>query len=188
MRIRKSVPEGYKTKARFSTTTNSCSPFRVEGSLHRNYSSAGLLPYCGIIKTGNLEQEQQPPQVDDLPPLDFYCDDDGFPSSQESILSETPSGNRFGSLPLLVNNNKRTYDHQEELSPSHPDPLRSHPFGNMSATYAVALRPMLQPKTRKARPVGEKVVKYQEGEGMDVDDFEEAPFLHFDSDMEDEHF
>lgn len=186
MRIRKSVPEGYKTKPKSPPSRTSYSPFRVEGGLHRSYSSAGLLPYCGILKTGNLDQERIP-QVDDVPPLDFYDDDDGFPSSQESILSEPSFGDRFGSLPLLVNSNKRPFDEQEELSPTHPDPLRSHPFGSPTTTRMMALRPMLQPRTRKTRPMAEKVVEDQE-EFMDVDDFGEAGFLQYEDAMGSEEF
>jgi len=187
MRIRKSVPEGYKTKPKAPTSSNSYAPFHVDGSLHRSYSPAGLLPYCGILKTGNLEQGPTPLQ-DDVPRLDFSNDDDAFPSSQESILSDVPPGDRFASLPLLVNSNKRPHDEQEELNPTHPDPLRSHPFGNANATHVMALRPMLQPKTRKAQPVSETIRKGQGGEGMDLDDFEEAGFLRFEDAMRDEEF
>ena len=187
MRIRKSVPEGYRTKPKPPTTSNSYAPFRIDGSLHRSYSPAGLLPYCGILKTGNLEQGPTPLQ-DDVPRLDFSNDDDAFPSSQESILSDVSSGDRFASLPLLVNSNKRPYDEKQELSPTHPDPLRSHPFGNANATHVMALRPMLQPKTRKARPASLIVPKDQGGEGMDVDEFEEAGFLMFEDAMRDDGF
>lgn len=189
MRIRKSVPEGYKTKPKVLSTSNSYSPLRVDGSLHRNYSPAGLLPYCGIFKTGNLEQEPTPLQ-DDVPPLDCSNDDDALPSSQESILSDIPLGlgDRFASLPLLVNDNKRPYDEQEEPSPTHPDPLHSHPSGNANATHFMALRPMLQPKTRKVRPVREESLKDQGEEGMDVDEFEEVEFLRFEDAMREVEF
>lgn len=187
MRIRKSVPEGYKTKPEVFSTSNSYGPLRVDGSLHRNYSPVGLLPYCGIFKTGNLEQEPTPLQ-DDVPPLDCSIDDDAFPSSQESIQSEIPLGDRFASLPLLVNGNKRPYDEQEEPSPTHPDPLHSHPSGNTNATHVMALRPMLQPKTRKVWPVRERRLKDQGEDGMDVDEFEEAEFLRFEDAMRDAEF
>ena len=186
MRIRKSVPEGYKTRPKSPPTTNSYSPFRVEGNLHRSYSSTGLLPYCGILKTGNIEQEQTP-SFDDLPPLISHDEDDGgFPSSQESTLSVVSSGDRYAALPLLVNSNKRLYDEQEQLSPSHPDPLRSSPLFDTDTSCLMALRPMLQPKTRKAPPIGDRLVKTRQGEDMDIDDFGEAEFLEYRSDLEDE--
>lgn len=187
MRIRKSVPEGYKTKSKVLSTSNSYGPFRVDGSLHRSYGPAGLLPYCGISKTGNLEQGPAPPQ-DELPPLDFSNDDDGFSSSQESILYDAPPGDRFASLPLLVNSNKRPYDEQEELGPAHSDPLRSHPVGNANSTHLMALRPLLQPKTRKGRPQREASLKDWGEEGMEVDDFEDADFLRLGDVMGDEYF
>ena len=186
MRVRKSVPEGYKTRPKSPTNTNGYGPFRVEGNLHRSYSSTGLLPYCGTLKVGNLEQEQTP-SFDDLPPLISYDDDDGgFPSSQESTFSEASSGNRYAALPLLVNSNKRLYDEQEQLSPLHPDPLRSSPLFDTDTSRIMALRPMLQPKTRKAPPMDDRVVKIRQGEDMDVDDFGEAEFLENGSDLEDE--
>lgn len=184
MRIRKSVPEGYKTKPKQPPPIHHHGSFRVENNLHRDCCPTGLLPYCGILKTGNLEQEQTP-QVDDLPPLDFDDDDGGFPSSQESSTSEMSSGDRYAALPLLANCNKRPYDDQEQLSPVHPDPLRSHPFGRIDDTFLMARRPMLQPKTRKARPVTEMVAKNSR-EVMDLDDFVEADFLRFEHNMDEE--
>ena len=183
MRIRKSVPEGYKTKAKASAITTTYKPFSVDGSLHCNYSSfSGLLPYCDLLKTGN--HQEQPTEVDDLPPLQFDDDDSGFPSSQESVTSNVPSGDRYGALTLLVNSNKRPLEDQELLSPVHPDPLRSHPLGDAGSRQTMGLRPMLQPKTRKARLIDEKVVGNQRDEIMDIDDFEEANFLSFEDDME----
>lgn len=187
MRIRKSVSEGYRNIPKSPRTTLTYGASRIEDSSHRNYSPAGLLPYCGILKTGNFEQGTTPLQ-DDLPPLDFANDNDGVPSSQETTLSEVSVGDRYALLPLLVNSNKRPYDEQEELSPTHPDPLRSHPSRPMSDSRMMALRPMLQPKTRKVRPVGENSIKDQEDEDMDVDGFEEAKFLRFEDAMGNEVF
>ena len=183
MRIRKAVPEGYKTSPK-TLFSNSYGSFRVDGSLHRNYSSAGLMPYCGILKTGNLEPQ---PSEADVPPLDFGPGDSDFPSSQESALSETSMGGRFDALPLLVNSNKRLYE-DDGPSPVHPDPLRSNPIHGSPAARDMALRPILQPKTRKAVSVGGGMLKEQEVEVMDVDDFEDATFLNYENMIEDEEF
>lgn len=52
----------------------------------------------------------------------------------------------------------------------------------------MALRPMLQPKTRKVWPVRERRLKDQGEDGMDVDEFEEAEFLRFEDAMRDAEF
>ncbi|KAL8822487.1 MAG: hypothetical protein Q9191_006779 [Dirinaria sp. TL-2023a] len=235
MRIRKAVPEGYKTvsKPHYSSTnsnnnlppppapTNDASSSRISSPPHtsnNNNRINTLLPYCGILKTGNLETYQHHQQEEtnshsysySLPPLDFSApaggeDSEFWPSSQESDPSTIPP-QRFDTLPLLVNTNKRLFeeggeDDDSDVRPPllasviHPDPLRSNPF--LSAVAAgrreqeVGLRPMLQPRTRKE--VGRKKEQVEivmgdgdgdgaEGFGMEFEcdfDFGEAPFLRF---------
>ena len=188
MRIRKAVPEGYKTSPKPPCPhSDDDGSLRAAGSSRRSCNPIGLIPYCGILKTGNLEQEDH---ENDVPPLDYGLGDSDFPSSQESTISETSAGGGFDALPLLVNSHKRLYEEDDEASPFvHPDPLRSNPITGALALRDIALRPMLQPKTRKPMAGGERMLKEEpEVEVMDVDDFGDAAFLCFEDMIGDEDF
>jgi hypothetical protein len=90
MRIRKSVPEGYKTvpKGPLSACAsyNSTTPNDLIPS-HRSF--AELAPYCGILKTGNLAVQSMPDSAPFSMGLSMAVDDqpDSLPSSQESNSS-----------------------------------------------------------------------------------------------------
>lgn len=100
MRIRKSVPEGYKTKRKMADSA-AIAPGGSSTAEDMNTSDrpspqgyTGLVPYCGILKVGGYAAQPIPvPTEEDLPPLHF--DDDqwssSFPSSQESNTSSVAS-------------------------------------------------------------------------------------------------
>ncbi|OJD24044.1 hypothetical protein ACJ73_04594 [Blastomyces percursus] len=84
MRVRKSVPEGYKT------TTATKTVFHISHTT----SYAELAPFCGVLKTGNLAVQTSPaPTLDrhqTMHALDEEWDKGSIPSSsQESIDSST---------------------------------------------------------------------------------------------------
>ncbi|EEQ89873.1 hypothetical protein RJZ56_002656 [Blastomyces dermatitidis] len=89
MRVRKSVPEGYKT----TTATKSVFHISYTGSPSAT-SYAELAPFCGVLKTGNLAVQTSPgPTLDrhqTMHALDVEWDKGSIPSSsQESIDSST---------------------------------------------------------------------------------------------------
>ena len=173
MRVRKSVKEGYQNTPKHSKVDIE----QDDGSIRSNGGSQGLLPYCGILRTGNIQQEYhlQPWEQEDIPALNW--DRDGFPSSQESAASistvaSTTSPKGMG---------KRCYEDEDD-DYHHlvlPSPLRSHPPQQSILPYTNALRPMLQPKTRKVSRKPQAKDIQESTPMMDIDDFEEAGFLRF---------
>lgn len=91
MRIRKSVPEGYKTTPKSSifmdarpVANTSSRPAAIDarsGYGCNNTGFAELAPYCGILKTGGLAVQSFPSVPGDDPW-------ESFPSSQESFASD----------------------------------------------------------------------------------------------------
>lgn len=144
-----------------------------------------MVPYCGVLWTGNLRQEEQREDAnqDGVPALDW--DTDEFPSSQESAAS-VPS---VASLPLCLPGKalgKRCHEDEDGVNLLLPNPPRSHPPQQTSLPHMNALRPMLQPKTRK--PSQGTMVKglHESSHAIDIDDFEEATFLRFEDCIEQE--
>lgn len=210
MRIRKSVPEGYKT-----SLTSKISNFfldSVSGAVaepeattpHGGRSTTGfaeLAPYCGIMKTGGLAVQAFPPSSH------ASSDPYSLPSSQESAFSTD-------SMPA-ANPNKRALDESEdeettniwdESNPLSPD-FRvkgthrrgsSYPFSHtrmpnfntllaMSNPTNTPSRPLARPKTRLKRPdLGQEnafamsMVGHMEG----LEEFEDAAFLRRREDVE----
>ncbi|OHF03185.1 ribonucleotide reductase inhibitor [Colletotrichum orchidophilum] len=199
MRIRKSVPEGYKTGSYSSfklwtdatdrrtpvvrTTTTS-----IASSSHRNRNAAAasqreLLPFCGINKVGGLSSQPVHSSDDDeyeddgggVPGLDEMP---GLCSSQESVESveSTASDGR---------SKKRFFADEESDEPvqmwadraawleGEVSPRSLAPSGWANA------RPLAVPRKSRRKPS-------QGQENVVVDDFEEADFLVTpDTDMSD---
>ncbi|KEY73151.1 hypothetical protein S7711_04899 [Stachybotrys chartarum IBT 7711] len=172
MRVRKSVPEGYKTgtTSAFKLWTDSTVPSSTTrpSSLTTRRISRELLPFCGINKVGGLDTqpEFQDDEDDDVPPLDTLPE---LTMSQES----THSTDSIGS------SRKRLLDEEDEAVPlawHHPKrldgdlgarSLTPSPFGN-SRLIAV-------PRSRVR-----KSVSFKDQENMALDeDFDEAEFLVF---------
>ncbi|KAK2809316.1 hypothetical protein FQN50_003958 [Emmonsiellopsis sp. PD_5] len=127
MRVRKSVPEGYKT------TTPKPSPYaytHVPAPITSNTTATSytntttytqLAPFCGVLKTGNLAVQvfPQAEQVIHNPPLDEEWDKGSIPaSSQDSVDSYTYT------IPP-PNPNKRSFD-QDDAADSDSDDLEEY--------------------------------------------------------------
>ncbi|KAJ9155595.1 hypothetical protein NKR23_g1893 [Pleurostoma richardsiae] len=102
MRVRKSVPEGYKTGSAYSgfslwADAAASSHHNNNGGTPLSVAPRELLPFCGIHKVGGLSAQ---PDFDAAPPLpvDVFTNplpalDDvpGLTSSQESVESNVPT-------------------------------------------------------------------------------------------------
>lgn len=178
MRIRKSVLEGYQTQRISSyslpTTYNNITPERNSVTPSRGFT--GLVPYCGILKIGGHDTQPSPPSEEDLPPLQFDCNDWGLLSSQESKAS-SDSLQPVLTIPMVSSHKRRHEDEDDELDVElRPVSPRSYPpFSHTRMPNLDQLRPIALPKTRK-KPVLEPL-ELRESEMIDVVDFEEADFL-----------
>ncbi|EHK45876.1 hypothetical protein TRIATDRAFT_292134 [Trichoderma atroviride IMI 206040] len=166
MRVRKSVPEGYKTTgtSAFKLWTDSTRPGEVKASSQMTSTgkpasavSRELLPFCGINKVGGLDTQPEfiyddgdieIPALDEIPELSM---------SQESTDSVENGLSR-----------KRFYDEQDDLQVQNWD-------GDDAGSY----RAIAVPHSRIKKS---SVFKGIDQENMAVDgdeDFEDASFLGF---------
>ena len=168
MRVRKSVPEGYKTigHSAFKLWTDNTPISNGAPTATMRASSRELLPFCGINKVGGLDS--QAPFVDDLPDLDAVPE---LTMSQESVESNPGEPSR-----------KRYYSDDEEddrptvwVPNSNWDDTPVSP--RSSAPMQGNARVMAVPKSRIRKSVSFHEVG-QENMAVD-DDFEEADFLVF---------
>lgn len=176
MRVRKSVPEGYKTTScDASKQTNQkhrSSAAVITRGLHNNNYRGGfaeLTPYCGILKVGGYDSQPLPRTMEAIEPPQIGNDDCDFVSSQESnsstdtILTE-PS-------PTNSANKKRPFQDEDFL-------------GNVAGWEDEEMLPatarfMAVPKTRRKWPATTTLRKVDVGEDQEniANDFEEADFL-----------
>ena len=183
MRVRKSVPEGYKTKQKMF-----CDPSKPFGAStsrsNRNQSASasfnGLLPYCGTLKVGGYESQLPVPEETDLPPLQSDSDDWGFPSSQESYVSTISNTSLIAPAHVPIettsSNKRRREDADEEDLDLESQPVspRSRPISHTRMPNLNDIRTIALPKSRrKVFQAGE----IEESEMVDVGDFGEAAFL-----------
>lgn len=195
MRVRKSVPEGYKTGTYsgfklWSDTSDHGDPVvrttKAAGTLNNSTSTTTrrsaaaqleLMPFCGINKVGGLasqpahssEEEDCVPSLDDMP---------GLTSSQETVesvedtASDPRSKKRFfadedtdGPVQVWTS---RTASLESELGPR-----------SLTASGWANARPFAVPRKSRRKPDVEQ-------ENLVVDDFDEADFLVSpDADMSD---
>lgn len=182
MRVRKSVPEGYKTGqlySGFSLWSDSPSADTTVPQPTNPYTTrtGELAPFCGINKIGGLStQPSAVPELDDLP---------GLTSSQDSIASEFDAARPF-------NHRKRLYSVDETAEEDVPSafengtwvarnewvdgecsPRSLNPVGWENA------RVMAVPKGRRKGGVNgqENAMVNVGGAGAGLEDFEEAEFL-----------
>lgn len=181
MRIRKSVSEGYQNTSQSTKPSQISDWVRSDEGSQLSHGPMGLIPYCGILRTGNLRHEGYNLDGD----RDKDCDVDDFLSSQESEASTIPAPGGFLDPPAKAVG-KRCYEDEDSESLLHPNPLGSHPPQQVDLPCASALRPILQPKTRKVSRVTAAREMKEYYNMMDVDDFGEASFLHFEDCMEQE--
>ncbi|KAK1969823.1 ribonucleotide reductase inhibitor [Colletotrichum sublineola] len=193
MRIRKSVPEGYKTGTYSSfklwtdnegprtpvvRTTNTAGNWNA-AARHRSTAAAQreLLPFCGINKVGGLasqpayaseseHEEEGVPGLDNVP---------GLSSSQESVESTASDGR----------SKKRFFADEETDEPvqlsANPTAWLDSEVSPRSLTPSgwVNARPFAVPRKSRRKPAAEQ-------ENLVVDDFDDADFLVApDTDMSD---
>lgn len=168
MRVRKSVPDGYQTQRKFSSTLE-------RNSVNLSSGFTTLVPYCGLFKIG-CHDKKPPPSEKNLPPLEFDSDDWGFPSSQESIAS-SDSLQPLITVPVASSHKRCREDDDDDLDiESQPDSPRSYPpFSHTRMPNLDRLRPIALPKTRK-KPIVEPF-ELTESEMIDARDFGEADFF-----------
>ncbi|KIW04882.1 uncharacterized protein PV09_04057 [Verruconis gallopava] len=196
MRIRKAVPEGYKThKTSLFFDPTPALPSTSTYSPAQPRRPAELVPFCGLHKVGGHGIQDMPRPVDAHEPVDIFADDRmPFDLSQEST-SSTLSTDSMPAAPMLnpITTNKRHHSDDEDddgdIPPFElhfPDPLNPtladlsvSPTTTVSpishTTYtgsgAVSRRAIAKPKSRrKAMSVAAATA--------DCDmDFEDADFL-----------
>ncbi len=192
MRVRKSVPDGYKTKQKMSCDLSkpfgaSTSKFDPTRSASTNFN--GLLPYCGILKVGGQEFQQPVPEEADLPLLQSAHDDWGFPSSQESNVSTISDSSliapAYVPIATISSNKRRREDADEEDLDLESQPVspRSRPISHTPMPNLNDIRPIALPKSRRKVSQAEEI---KESEMVDVGDFGEAEFLRLDEWVESE--
>ncbi|KAH7362252.1 ribonucleotide reductase inhibitor [Plectosphaerella cucumerina] len=190
MRVRKSVPEGYKTGTPYSgfklwSDADTSLPMCKAPSGPRRE----LLPFCGIHSIGGLSS-QPSREEDDLPSL-FVEDEDGVPglddvpgltSSQETVDSNPPSvtGSQTG-------RRKRFFDDAEEddgtLAPRQWSDRSTWMEGDVSPRSLTPVgwsnsRTIAVPRKQGRRKAGVAVVgSSYEQENTTANDFGEADFL-----------
>ncbi|OAQ59897.1 ribonucleotide reductase inhibitor [Pochonia chlamydosporia 170] len=177
MRVRKSVPEGYKTSGTSAFklwTDNTPMPARrpaLQATVRA--SSRELLPFCGINKVGGLDSQPAFPIDDDYDSVPELDDVPELTMSQESVESNVSESSRkrvysdeeLADRPTMLAQPSRGWD--EQVSPRSFAPSQ---WGNS--------RVMAVPKTRVRGSLSFKDVVDQENMAVDSD-FEEADFLVF---------
>ncbi|OAA54925.1 Ribonucleotide reductase inhibitor [Cordyceps fumosorosea ARSEF 2679] len=164
MRIRKSVPEGYKTEGHsaFKLWTDNTTPDARKVRASARVASRELLPFCGINKVGGFESQPAfRPDDDDVP------DEDAVPEltmSQETVDgSETATPSR-----------KRILDDDEDAQQLN---------GELSPGGRVNARPLAVPRSRMKK--GAAAYRGAGQENVKADgDFEDAEFLVFDEEQD----
>ncbi|KAL8715539.1 MAG: hypothetical protein Q9220_000875 [cf. Caloplaca sp. 1 TL-2023] len=174
MRVRKSVPEGYKNNphihnAKYGETGKPMTAYRS--------GAAELVPYCGMMKVGGY-QAQPSRGVDALHASLFEIDEsevDLSSSSQESIENEEESA----VLPVAVSHysTKRRFSDDNEDGGILVDGTGTIVQHTEATPVSMALRPIAQARGHRPAAFKDKV--------LIEEDFEEATFLRgLDEDMD----
>ncbi|RDW61334.1 hypothetical protein BP5796_11226 [Coleophoma crateriformis] len=160
MRIRKSVPEGYKTGSDYSAFTlfsDPAAPQTRPGLESRSVSTPSmgrarareLTPWCGILKVGGMAQQMMDEDEDEVP----------FFSSQESTASNASVVSREG-----MGSKRRFFEEEEEEEDAE------------EMQVVMGQRVMAHPRRRKMHSAFKSSALGQENESMD---FGEADFLDY---------
>ena len=207
MRIRKSVPEGYKNRAearfqpdpaRDQRLEQSSSLCGINASTRVPMKFSELAPFCGIHKIGgHAVQPASHALPYHLPDLQF--DDDGssaVSSSQGSQASTISSESLPPTLPYAARSQKRRFDDEDEDddcepvifedSDMHMMHSRVDPASHTSMPARNSIRPVAHSKTRRKHHVSlprkMRGLAGQENAWSDLlgtcTDFDEADFLH----------
>ncbi|PNP58893.1 hypothetical protein THARTR1_01141 [Trichoderma harzianum] len=160
MRVRKSVPEGYKTidLAKASSAPNGVAPrdLRRSAAVTKQVSNE-LLPFCGINKVGGLDTQPESPFFDeDVPALDNIPE---LSMSQESMDSVEGESSR-----------KRTFDDNGPWDFETSEAVYTQPgFGN---------RPIAVPHSQIKKAFAPRGFE-QETMALDGDEDEDFPDADF---------
>ena len=187
MRVRKSVPEGYKTTSKGSVDFDRPTP---SPGIRERLGFAELTPYCGIMKIGG-HSSQPAPTEEDLPPLQFDNEDDGFPSSQGSkastICADSMPAQITHVLATTMNNKRRCDDLDQEdlLDLTTGDDYfdfqavspRTYPVSHTRMPNLDSIRPLAVPRTRKKWNAAPRPKQGGEVKMAEIEDFEEAEFF-----------
>lgn len=158
MRIRKAVPEGYKTHKTtlLYDSTPAVSHSSATFAQSRPARPTELLPFCGLHKIGGHSVQDMPPPVDAHEPIDIFADDRmPFSLSQESTTS-TLSTDSMPAAPMLNprTKNKRRFLEDEEDDEDIP-PFQLHfsdPLNPLLADLSVSPTTVAYPISRTAMP------------------------------------
>lgn len=186
MRVRKSVPEGYKTSSHsaFKLWTDSTTPTTsATRSAARAAASRELLPFCGINKVGGLdcqtdvrvddEEDEELPGLDDVPELTLSQE-----STDSTVSSKSARKRSFGdeeAEPVhqwVAGAAAASFDTTDLISPRSLAPVG----------WGSNARPMAIPRSRMAKTPALKPLD-QENMAMD-EDFEDADFLVYGREMD----
>lgn len=166
MRVRKSVPEGYKTKSpsAFKLWTDNRTHVPKSSPMTSRATSRELLPFCGINKVGGLDTqpevvrddyEEETPDLDELPELTM---------SQESTDSTDSAASA----------RKRFLDDEDEITEAEKLWEQTADSHRLAPVNLVNGRIKAMPRSRLSKS------NYTGQENMIIDnDFEEADFLVF---------
>ncbi|KAM3423382.1 hypothetical protein BST61_g816 [Cercospora zeina] len=176
MRVRKSVPEGYKTHKTLGlsgfpfpssdpTQSHSTTSHSRPG-ITANSTSNELLPFCGLHKTGGLSTQ---PTSSAPPALDRSADYiPNLARSQSTIASSQDSFD--GTSSQDANTKKRSYEDEAECDMDAF--FDDGDFGEDAALGGAAnTRPMARMKSSPSKPL------FGAMQVVEEDDFEEATFL-----------
>lgn len=158
MRVRKAVPEGYKTMSKTALLDMTSSSFPAD--MASGYArTRELAPYCGINKIGGYEAEPSPASYQSFENCDF-----GFPSSsQESMSSIASNDSITGAAQRHIRNERK----RDRIDEDGDDVLETA----MRNEIFLETRRIAKPMTRRRGAVG------RAGLPLPPDDFEEAGFL-----------
>jgi hypothetical protein len=208
MRVRKAVPEGYKTGSGYGgftlfSDTKVVSKMAVSGPEQvqkRNYTgyneantSKELTPFCGIMKVGGMAVQTHPSWADEDEVEDVPAEDDiPFLSSQGSTISTSSiatmssltgfgTKRRFSEQDIEEEETDRIWldDRDRYQDVDLEISLKSKPA---SLPGGLGSRPLAMPKSRRKRYQGSGSNKWDAGEGqenLNMMDFEEAEFLDY---------
>ncbi|RGP63151.1 ribonucleotide reductase inhibitor [Fusarium longipes] len=153
MRVRKSVPEGYKTvgTSAFKLWTDNApvNTTKITARAPIKSTSRELLPFCGINRVGGLATQSEFEQDDDVPDIDAIPELTMSQENNESAESSDASRKRF-------------YDEEED------ELVENHAMDVQSNSRVMAI-----PVSRKGAGLKGFVLDNRNS----VSDFEEADFL-----------
>lgn len=184
MRVRKSVPEGYKTGSYSAFTLFSDEVPAIKEQPKSTVSGNGtpvrtrprareLTPFCGILKVGGLAQQNWGIYDNNLSGAaieEDEQDDDYMPALSQG---STISNDSISSLSMPGERKRRLEFDDEGESEEDQAPSEMERVMLRLGERAIAI-----PRRKKVGKMGGVVVVGQENGGVDVD-FEEADFLDY---------